>query len=191
MYRMVREQPSGSGLQVTLFDAVKRFGEMTLTKESLRILIIPNAGGSSVVSEVLSYEYMRKCYEASLLKTEMEVEYFPMGGSITDYVMQLFDRKVAVSVTRGVKFGGEEFTVDDGLRLLSKKLNGIQQADRNSLESWQRHVLHVWADGPVVTRALVEAYNRLPQDLLGSVIVLVTCVRNCREIFTDKDEAKI
>uniref|UniRef100_A0A1I8HMK2 V-type proton ATPase subunit a n=2 Tax=Macrostomum lignano TaxID=282301 RepID=A0A1I8HMK2_9PLAT len=141
--------------------------------------------GSSLVSEVLSYEYMRKCYQAELLKTEMEVQYFPYGGSITDYVMRLFDRKVAVSVTRALRFDGEPFTVDNGVRLLTKKLLGIRQADRNSLESWQRHVLHVWADGRAVTEALAEAHRQLPASVLGNAIVLLTCVRNCKEIFTN------
>uniref|UniRef100_A0A1I8I354 Rho-GAP domain-containing protein n=1 Tax=Macrostomum lignano TaxID=282301 RepID=A0A1I8I354_9PLAT len=128
---------------------------------------------------------MRKCYQAELLKTEMEVQYFPYGGSITDYVMRLFDRKVAVSVTRALRFDGEPFTVDNGVRLLTKKLLGIRQADRNSLESWQRHVLHVWADGRAVTEALAEAHRQLPASVLGNAIVLLTCVRNCKEIFTN------
>lgn len=89
-------------------------------------------------------------------------------------------------MTRGCRFDGLEFTVSDGVRLLTKKLLGLRQADRNSLESWQRHVLHVWADGLAVTRALAEAYQLLPDSVTGSAVVLITCVRNCREIFTNK-----
>ena len=58
-----------------------------------------------------------------LSQTEMEVEYFPEGGSITDLMVQVCDTDVGVSVTRAMKYSGE-FTQEDGLRLLNKKLNG-------------------------------------------------------------------
>lgn len=57
-------------------------------------------------------------------QTEMEVEYFPMGGSITDYVCEIFQHKIGVSVTRAMKYMGGEFTHEDAITLLNKKLNG-------------------------------------------------------------------
>lgn len=54
----------------------------------------------------------------------MEVSYFPEGGSITDYVCEIFGTKVGVSVTRAMKFWGGEFTVEDAEHLLRKKLKG-------------------------------------------------------------------
>ena len=53
----------------------------------------------------------------------MEVEYFPEGGSITDYTCKMFDTTLGVSVTRAMKYGGD-FTEEDADRLLMKKLNG-------------------------------------------------------------------
>ena len=59
-----------------------------------------------------------------MFQTEMEVEYFPEGGSITDMVIRLFDEHtVGVSVTRAFKYHGD-YEVEDALRLLNKKLNG-------------------------------------------------------------------
>jgi hypothetical protein len=55
----------------------------------------------------------------------MEVSYFPQGGSITDYVCEIFDTKVGVSVTRAMKYRGD-FTEEDAFNLLTKKLKGIQ-----------------------------------------------------------------
>jgi hypothetical protein len=40
---------------------------------------------------------LRASYGADLLKTEMELEYFPMGGSITDYSVLLYDLHIGVS----------------------------------------------------------------------------------------------
>ena len=56
----------------------------------------------------------------------MEVSYFPEGGSITDYVCEIFGTKVGVSVTRAMKFRGGDFTEEDAEHLLNKKLKGRQ-----------------------------------------------------------------
>ena len=53
----------------------------------------------------------------------MEVSYFPEGGSITDYVCEMFDTKVGVSVTRAMKYRGD-FADEDAEHLLNKKLRG-------------------------------------------------------------------
>lgn len=68
---------------------------------------------------------MKPCfhYETFLFQTEMEVSYFPEGGSITDYVCEIFDTKVGVSVTRAMKYRGD-FTQEDAMNLLMKKLKG-------------------------------------------------------------------
>ena len=54
----------------------------------------------------------------------MEVSYWPEGGSITDYVCDMFDSKVGVSVTRAMKYGGGDFSEEDADHLLNKKLKG-------------------------------------------------------------------
>jgi len=53
----------------------------------------------------------------------MEVSYFPEGGSITDYVVSVFDSTIGVSVTRAFKYGGD-YSEEDAVKLLNKKLNG-------------------------------------------------------------------
>ena len=54
----------------------------------------------------------------------MEVDYFPMGGAITDYVCEIFGTKLGVSVTRAMKFWGGAFDEEDAKHLLTKKLKG-------------------------------------------------------------------
>lgn len=70
---------------------------------------------------VLTNNFLILC---SFYQTEMEVSYFPEGGSITDYVCELFGTKVGVSVTRAMKYRGE-YTEEDAATLLMKKLKGI------------------------------------------------------------------
>lgn len=61
----------------------------------------------------------------AVLQTEMEVSYFPEGGSITDYVCDIFGTKLGVSVTRAMKYWGGAYTIEDATHLLNKKLKGL------------------------------------------------------------------
>lgn len=76
-------------------------------------------------SEALSFELMQALFGARLTHTEMEIEYFPMGGSITDYCCEMFGERVGVSVTRAMRFHGGCMTEEEATALLSKKLNGV------------------------------------------------------------------
>ena len=50
------------------FETFKNLGKMTLSLSAQKIKDMPNAGGDSVASEVLSYEVLHKCFGAKLLK---------------------------------------------------------------------------------------------------------------------------
>ena len=54
----------------------------------------------------------------------MEVEYWPEGGSITDYTCTMFGTTLGVSVTRAMKYGASNMEIEDAERLLRKKLRG-------------------------------------------------------------------
>lgn len=147
---------------------------MSLSLEAMKLRDVPNAGGSSEVSEMLSYEVLMRCFKANLLKTEMEVDYFPEGGAITDYVCDIFGTKVGVSVTRAMKFRGGAYTDEDAEHLLNKKLKGIIQSSKNSLENWNKQILHVWSANRDVTNTLIKVYERLSDDVKSNTVVLVT-----------------
>jgi len=104
-------------------------------EESRKILHLPNAGGNSVISEVMSFELMHRCFGAKLLKTEMDINYYPYGSKKTDYLIQIYGKTVAVSVTRAMKYSGI-FTNLDARHLLIKKLDGINWSTRNGQEKW-------------------------------------------------------
>lgn len=158
---------------------------MYLSEAAQKILSVPNAGGNSVNSEVLSFEFLNNCFNAALIKTEMEVEYFPEGGSITDYVCYMFNTKVGVSVTRAMKYKGS-YTHDDANRLLTKKLNGIIQSSRNTLEDWHKQILHIWATSQQIATMLVNAYNDLDIETKSTSVVIVTVATCADDIFRNK-----
>ncbi|ELR23500.1 AAC-rich mRNA clone AAC4 protein [Acanthamoeba castellanii str. Neff] len=166
-------------------DKVVGFDQVTLTEGGRRIRDLPNAGGNSVASEVMSFEVLRASYGADLLKTEMELEYFPMGGSITDYSVLLYDLHIGVSVTRAMKYNGT-FTEEDGLRILRKKLEGVIQSSRLVMDPFHKQVLHIFAEKEYIADVLEDLYNTSPEitdDIKSSTLVIVTVATNSPWIF--------
>jgi len=182
LHKLVNDLQSG-GVVHTEFDPFRTTERMSLSDSAKKIRDVPNAGG--VVSEVLSFELMQKCFGAQLLKTEMEVSYWPEGGSITDYTCTMFNTSLGVSVTRAMKFKGP-YTHEDAERLLMKKLNGVVQSSKNTLEKWTKQILHVWATSSDVANIVTQTYDRVPDRLRSNTVVLVTVAKRSAEIFANK-----
>jgi len=169
------------------FEPNKNLAKMNLSRDAIKLVDVPNAGGSSEVSEMLSFEVLMKTFQARLLKTEMEVDYFPQGGSITDYVCEIFGTKLGVSVTRAMKFRGGTFDEEDARHLLTKKLNGVIRSSANSLENWNKQILHVWSANRDVTNTLIKVYSTLPEDVVSNTVVFITTTtKSSTFIYTNK-----
>lgn len=176
-----------SGHITIYFNQTKKFKDMNFSTDARRIIDTPNAGGSSLESEVLSFELLKKFFGAKLLMTEMEVPYFPMGGSINDYVVYLFGSIIGVSVTRAMKYENEDlFSSEDANHLLTKKLNGICQSSANSLVNWDKQILHVWVMNERTSDILLRAWNDLDQDLKMNTVLLTTTAKKSKEIFINQ-----
>ncbi|XP_032221445.2 AAC-rich mRNA clone AAC4 protein [Nematostella vectensis] len=171
-----------SGLIITEIEMLRSMEAMNLSSGAVRMASTKNAGGSSEISEILSCEMMQRCYGAVLDKTELEVLYFPEGGSITDYTCNIFGLKIGVSVTRAMKYRGE-FTTEDAAYLLCKKLKGIVTSSRNTMEHWHKQILHVWAASADVAKVTARAYRLVPSELKSNTVVLLTVSHNAMEIF--------
>ncbi|XP_033126042.1 AAC-rich mRNA clone AAC4 protein-like, partial [Anneissia japonica] len=168
------EQASERALVQCSFNCFRSFASMELSSSAKKLQTCPNAGGNSVESEVLSFELLHRCFGAELLKTEMEVDYFPTGGAITDYTCRLFGTTLGVSVTRAMKYRGQ-FDVEDAKRLLTKKLNGILNATQNTLEDWKKQVLHIWAPSHSVAKTVWKVYeDMIHTDIKANTVVMVT-----------------
>ncbi|KAJ3099525.1 hypothetical protein HDU97_002968 [Phlyctochytrium planicorne] len=124
-----------------------------------------------------------------LAATEMAIQYFPQGGAMLDYVVGVTTstarfRRIGVSVTRAfsakaIKKGGQiqKFKLDDATRILTKKLEGIQYAARNIFvpaRGMDALVLHIFVPDGNAAKLLRKAYRRLPLDVCGRTVVLVT-----------------
>ncbi|KAK2143039.1 hypothetical protein LSH36_885g00061 [Paralvinella palmiformis] len=225
---------------------------MMLSVDAQRIKDVPNAGGSSVISEMLSLELLYRCFGASLLKssgttrlwsevgwqakgfhttkstfcttlssvgafvavqlwddgsfthrqlsddhlmlnsakTEMEVSYFPEGGSITDYVVSVFDSTIGVSVTRAFKYGGD-YSEEDAVKLLNKKLNGILQSTQNTMDQWSKQILHVWTPSEYITDLIRKTFDSvISRTVKSNTVLLITTATNSRDIFFNRKRTK-
>ncbi|KAJ3146811.1 putative tRNA pseudouridine synthase Pus10 [Irineochytrium annulatum] len=167
------------------------------SSDALRVLLTPNAGGDSLLSEALSAEWLMRAVlpGATLLATEMQIAYFPRGGSILDYMLRdARGRSVGVSVTRAFAHErftnnlgkvASKFTMQQAERILTKKLVGIQFAGRNvyiPAEGVDVLLLHVFVPDGRVAKVLRRAYAKLGKDVRGETVVVVT-VCNARSIF--------
>eukprot|EP00128_Syssomonas_multiformis_P014028 Colp12_sorted_trinity150504_noHs@20649 len=172
---------------VTEFDPFRHFDDMKLTEAAKRMQFEPNAGGNSVESEVLSFEVLHKCFNARLDKTEMQIRYWPLGGSITDYTAFIGDIRLGVSVTRAMKYRGV-FTYDDAMKIMMKKLRGINISSNNLLEPVKKQILHIWATSDRVANILADAHCDIPEEVKKDSVVLVT-VTKAKWIFTNSAKA--
>lgn len=150
-----------------------------------RILETPNAGGTSVWSEVMSFEIMAMLFNAKLMRTEMELEYWPPNSKITDFSISFNNETIGVSVTRAMKFKGE-FTTEDAKHLLHKKLFGVVCSSQNIIKehSWKKQILHVWTEHQYIADILSQVYqNDISTEMKSNTLVIITCVNNASWIF--------
>ena len=152
-----------------------------LSEGARRMLDLPNAGGNSVWSEVMSYEVIRIMFNCRLCYTETELAYFPYGSSISDYSVSTHARAIiGVSVTRAMAYRFR-FTLAEAIRLLTKKLYGVINSTRCVMKNmrWLKQILHVWVQEPYMIPILLEAYHQhVDPGLHANTLLVLTVSHN-------------
>jgi hypothetical protein len=151
--------------------------ESRLSEGGREILRDGNAGGSSLFSELFSYEVLHRCEGAVLLKTETEVEYVDPMGKLTDLLVSIDGHKIGVSVTRAVTFPRDApYSEADALPLLESKLEDILASSANVApeDRWVKQILHVIAYGEVHAEAMVNAHAMVDESIRADTILVVT-----------------
>jgi hypothetical protein len=163
-----------------VFAPGESFARPSLSPGGQHLLDTPNAGGSSIESEVMSFEVLHYCEGASLLKTETEITYAPPGAgsnSITDVLVEIAGKKVGVSVTRAYKPPTQPAMTDAEVKaLLEKKLDGILNSSARVLpaDRWVKQILHVFAANKAMTDAVGRVWATIDATRRADTIVLVT-----------------
>jgi hypothetical protein len=136
-----------------------------------------NAGGSSLYSEVFSYELLHRCEGAGLLKTETEILYDPPQGRITDILVEIDGLKIGVSVTRAVAFPFDApYPPERARTLMEEKLSGILESTGHvaPADAWRKQILYViaYAEGHVAV--LEAALAAVDPAVRADTVVMIT-----------------
>jgi hypothetical protein len=143
-----------------------------------------NLGGSSLESEIISYEVLYRCELATLLKTEAEVLYQSSMGKKTDLLVSMDTFKVGVSVTRAYGFPPDApYTVMQAYDLLVKKLSEIQLSTANvtPADAWEKQILHVIAFTSAHADAMEQAYAMVDPAVRADTVLLLTVTEGSDE----------
>ncbi|HET6610827.1 MAG TPA: hypothetical protein VFG83_02510 [Kofleriaceae bacterium] len=147
-----------------------------LTAGGQEMIADGNAGGSSLLSEVFSFEVLDRCESATLLKTETEVNYDVPDSAITDLLVAIDDEKIGVSVTRAVGYPFEDpYTVMQAKELLERKLADIQEssASVSAEDRWAKQILAVLAYAPEHAESLHAALAEIDATVKADTIVWI------------------
>ncbi|MFT7582410.1 MAG: hypothetical protein ACI9MR_004092, partial [Myxococcota bacterium] len=147
----------------------------------------PNAGGSSICSEVMSMQLLIACEDAEFYKREVEILY-DETGAITDYAVKIEGDIIGVSVTRAYLGPFEmNYTPDDADTLLVKKLEGVLESTQNvsDVDRWTKQVLHIWTLNDAWVDTLETVWEGLDAATKADTIVLVTVESGSDFVVTD------
>lgn len=148
-----------------------------LTPQGQQVFDAGNLGGSSLHSEVISFEVLARCEGASLLATEGEIVYLDDMGIKTDLLVEIDGLSVGVSVTRAIGFPFEDpFTVMQAETLLVDKLGDILVSTANVAprDAWVKQILHVIAYADMHAESIFAAYATLPPEITADTLLVVT-----------------
>ncbi len=161
--------------------------------ESTRSLSIDNAGGHSVISEMMSIEYFTRVFQAQDVLLEMEVEYW-IDYKMVDFICTLPKiGRVGVSVTRAMGYPTPDyFTYEKAVFLLRKKLYGLIVSRNGVIDkhSFFRSILHVWCQTSRIASFMKKAYRSFDIDDYGldvkGVVIMQLTICSEPSIYTDR-----
>ncbi len=176
-----------------VFVAGETYERASLSAGGQTLFDTANAGGSSGESEVLSFEVLRYCEGATLLKTETQIAYQPPDDSgpntITDLSVVIGGKKVGVSVTRAYRPAAWPLTDADVKELLVKKLEGIKRSSQRVLpeDKWVKQILHVLSVNDAATEAVRRAWPTIDESVRADTVVLVTETKGGGFVYCNPD----
>ena len=193
----VSGKPAGPSYEFTTdsWNVPSDFEEIVWMDTSHRSMEIPNAGGSSNISEALSMEYLHAKYGAECFVPEMEVVYW-IESCLCDFLMVLPGENIGVSVTRAISYpfgvkGHSEYTIERARELLNRKLYKLLVA-RNAIseeQSFYRSILHVWCYDEQTAACIKRAHEEMVEadvDLTYNDVHVICTVCDTEYIYTNR-----
>jgi predicted small lipoprotein YifL len=178
-----------------VFMAPERYERAALSMGGQRLFDTPNAGGSSIESEIMAYEVLHFCEGASLTATETEIQYTAPddagANSITDLLVTIDGQRVGVSVTRIYRPAPMVLTDADVRSQLVTKLTGINRSSMRVLPAfrWVKQILSVFVANQTVADQVTRVWPTIDAATRADTIVLMTTTRGGGFIYCNPDPA--
>lgn len=183
--------------------------DMIFSEDAQKIMDSPNAGGSSIVSEAVSFEILKNDLGAISVKTEMEVSYWSDHWKRCDYITRINGENVAVSVTRVAYAPGKQLDREMALELYSKKLYGLVVAragimvdpipanmsewgppfdnKEQSPDGYMKSILHILCRNQGEVDLLQNLYAELSEELKSDIGVIINVITGDTDwVFTNR-----
>ncbi len=158
------------------FTGQPAFDVSSFSPEGQAMVAKGNLGGSSVYSEVMAFEMLRRCDGAKLIKTESEIAY-DTSSKKTDLLVEIDGARVGVSVVRAMSYPeGTPYPVATAKSKLEGKLADIllSSASVSAADSWKKQILAVIAQTPDHAAAIQQAYATIDAATKADTIVAIT-----------------
>ncbi len=171
------EQLTGnvSETKLLVFECGSTFVYDELTNSAQKVYD-DSGSGSSVYSEALAMEVLGRLYGAVLLKTETEINYVDSGGIKTDFLVDIQENKIGITVTRAVSYPMDEtLTLNQANDILVNKLEDIQLSTANvsAADLWEKQFLIVFTTTFNNKNILVSAVDLIDTGTKGDTLIII------------------
>lgn len=140
-------------------------------------ILASGSGGSSLMSQVFSFEVLARAEGAHLLNLGTDVSYDDPSGKQATFLVEIDGEKIGVTVARAVTYPrGSPYSLEMAETLLTARLNDVLSSSTNvnSADAWNKQILHIIADEPGYIDMLRTAWDSLSPSTKADTIVLVT-----------------
>lgn len=170
-------------IKINVYSENKSLNNIQWSKHSKLFISNGNAGGSSLMSEVLSYEIFSRICNGVLYKSEKELEYIFPEGPLSDYTIHIENDKLySISVTRAFCYYNN-FNKEKCYNLLFKKFAKIKYIEKNiKNKKIYKNILHVFTISDECFNIIKDVYSEIPLILKKNIVFVVT-ITNIKDIF--------
>jgi hypothetical protein len=146
-----------------------------LTVGGRQIVSDGNAGGSSIVSEAITFDILARCERATLIETERNIEYTVSPTKITDFIVDIDGVRLGVNPVRTFVFGGGPLTLQEATRRLEGKLADalVSSANVAPAFAWQKQIIAVVAPEAAHVPVVRQAWEAIDDAVRADTIVWV------------------
>ena len=162
--------------------------EKKLCYEAKKILLEPNAGGTSEYTEAYAMQILFENFNAKYIYTEMNIKYYNEWWKKCDFITTINNENIGVSVTRAIftnKYNPDDLDYQIS-NLLYKKLSGLIIA-RSGVEHniFNSSILFIWSPNRITSNIILYTFIYKTDFSLKKNIKLIIVETNFKNLVTN------